>query len=176
MDSWESVDGINLTQLTIQNFRNSVSQYGEPFRTVHRIDLHAELLRLAREGPNPVLLNLSTSVQDVDPQNGIIKLSDGVTHQPDIIIGADGIHSTVRRAVVGSVMTMAVTDMSAFRFLVPTSKFHNNPELENLLRLKSSGVTIFADTRDKAHERHIVWYACQGYAVLCLLVSYGRGS
>ncbi|KAL1982740.1 hypothetical protein VTN96DRAFT_922 [Rasamsonia emersonii] len=52
--------------------------------------------------------------------------------------------------------------MSAFRFLIPTSRLQGDPALEKLLQWKSPGATIFADTLDKAHERHLVWYPCQG--------------
>jgi salicylate hydroxylase len=166
LTSWESVDGISLRPLTALDFSDVSQRYGYPFMAIHRVDLHCELLRLALEegdDNNPASLILATAAKDIDPQDGSLRLSDGTKHQADLIIGADGVHSVVRRTVVGpDADTAAVTDMSAFRFLIPTSKLQVDPSLEKLLRWKSPGATIFADTVDQERERHLVWYPCQG--------------
>lgn len=169
-DFWQSINGINFKLLTFQDFTKLEDQEGEPLRTVHRVDLHNELLRLACDGENPVTLSLSSAVRDVDVKNGILKLSDNTTHKADLIVGADGVHSTVRQFVLGPEGGAAgATDMSAFRMLVPENKFREIQDIEKLLQWKS-GVTIFADTIDQEHERHLVWYVCQEYVQLPLLL------
>lgn len=163
LPSWESVDGISLSPLTALDLSNAEAKYGAPMMAIHRVDLHSELRRLALEGDdNPAELVLATAAEGIDDE-GRLLLSDGSTHRADLIIGADGVHSVVRRAVVGEEADLAAeTDMSAFRFLIPTSRLQGDPALEKLLQWKSPGATIFADTLDKAHERHLVWYPCQG--------------
>jgi len=51
--------------------------------------------------------------------------------------------------------------MSAFRFLVQTSNLESDESLQDFLRWKCPGVTIFADTSDKEQERHVTWYQCR---------------
>ena len=47
--------------------------------------------------------------------------------------------------------------------MIPTSRIEEENSLRTLLEWKSAGATIFADTRDKGVERHVVWYSCRGY-------------
>lgn len=61
----------------------------------HRIDLHTELQRLAREEEGqgqPVQFHLGTEVVDCDPVQGLLFTKDGQCYQADMILGADGIH------------------------------------------------------------------------------------
>ena len=61
---------------------------------VHRVDYHNVLkeVALSEEGVGmPVKLHLQSGVQSCDPEQGIITLRNGETHQGDVVIGADGI-------------------------------------------------------------------------------------
>ncbi|KAF7294726.1 Salicylate hydroxylase [Mycena indigotica] len=48
-----------------------------------------------------------------------IHFADGSTHEADLVIGADGIRSTTRAAVVGDKKVLKFTNTSAYRGLVP---------------------------------------------------------
>lgn len=160
---WESVDGHTLQSLFHMDLTDCPTRFGEGFMAIHRVDLHNELLKLALERTdNPALLRLGIAAEDVDAIDGSLLLSDGTKCQADLIVAADGTHSAIRRSVLKSVEQPAMTDMSAFRFLVPTNKIEDERSLCELYKWKSSGTTVFVDNSDKAVERHLVWYPCRG--------------
>ncbi|KAJ7089954.1 hypothetical protein C8R44DRAFT_990801 [Mycena epipterygia] len=71
----------------------------------HRSDLHAELERLALgpgDGP-PAILHLGSKVVGCDTETGSISLSDGRVVESDLVLGADGISSTMRTVILGHV-------------------------------------------------------------------------
>lgn len=64
----------------------------------HRVDLQNELLDLAtrEDGPGkPCKLSLGEQVVSCDPEFGSVTLKNGMMVTADVIIGADGIRSTV---------------------------------------------------------------------------------
>ncbi|KAJ7097364.1 hypothetical protein C8R44DRAFT_369609 [Mycena epipterygia] len=97
----------------------------------HRVDLHEELKRLATgEGSGePARLMLGCQVVACDPLEGKVTLKDGRIITADVILGADGIHSTVRTSILGYVETAPATGISAFRFLFDASKLAGQHEL-----------------------------------------------
>lgn len=165
MQYWEIMDGITRQQISCLDFSDSEARYGGRAVTIHRVDLHKELLRLALEGEdNPASLKLASTVEAVDEQ-GYVTLNDGTKLHADLIIGADGVHSTTRKTVLnGELQAPAATDVSAFRLLIPTKKLkdHASESLSGLLKTKVQGSTLIADTSEKVKERHIIWYGCRG--------------
>ena len=164
---WETVDGMTLKQLSAVDFEHAQETYGAPFMSVHRVDLHKELLRLAlydTEGEGiGAGLRLGSPVGDVNTEDGIIELEDGSKHQADLIVAADGLHSIVRSAALKHQSKPTSSGLSAFRFLVPTMKMEEDPTLAHMLKWKvPSCATIIADTTETVKERHAVWYECQG--------------
>jgi 2-polyprenyl-6-methoxyphenol hydroxylase-like FAD-dependent oxidoreductase len=65
-----------------------------PCLAVHRRDLH-ELLREAAGAP----IRLGATIEAVDAVSARVRLSDGSVGDYDVLVGADGIHSSVRRLV-----------------------------------------------------------------------------
>lgn len=164
---WESVDGITLKQLSAMDFEHADETYGAPFMSIHRVDLHKELLRLALndvEGKEKgVVLRLGSPVVDVNIKDGFIELEDSSKHKADLIVAADGLHSTLRSAVLKHEAKPTRSGLSAFRFLVPTKTLEEDPGMKNLLKWKVPlSASILADPTDPAKERHAVWYECQG--------------
>ena len=175
--SWDSVDGLSLRLLASVDMSNARERYGDDLIVVHRMDFHKELLRLALESEGdtedvaptgtkstPVVLRLSAEVKCVDIENGTLSFADGSKVMADLIVGADGLHSVTRQAVLGStVYKPARTESSAFRMLIPTARVAEEDGLEQLMQWKSTGVSIIADTSSKDRERHIAWYSCREY-------------
>jgi len=94
-------------------------RYGQKYLHVHRADLHHILLDTAEKAGAHVNLDL--------PVSGYVQSKDHVTLKSgdksfdgDVLIGADGIHSVVRKTMLGA-RSPTFTGQVAWRGLVPTS-------------------------------------------------------
>lgn len=95
--------------------------YGAPYLSVHRADLQRALLDAALACPH-VTLSTGTTCRrvDADAVPPGVTLSDGSRITADVVIGADGIHSAVRRSLFGD-DAPRFTGCVAWRGLVPAS-------------------------------------------------------
>lgn len=92
--------------------------YGEPTYSAHRADL-LESIRSAVPESAIRLGKRAVSVSvDGTP---VVEFADGETIRPDVLIGADGIHSRVRGAL-GEDVPATYSGMCAFRALVPADR------------------------------------------------------
>lgn len=159
--AWDTFDGATLEKMASLNLEDAEERYGAPLMTVHRVDFHNELMRLATsddcdEGPKVKLL-LSSRVVKASAQEGTVVLVDGSVKKADLIVAADGVHSVLRDVVLGHEAPRASpTGLSAYRFLVPTESLLNDPQLVEFMNWKCKGPTILADTNELKRERHIV--------------------
>lgn len=76
--------------------------YGYPYGVIYRVDIHNVFLEACKAQPT-VKLRTSTKVEGYaqDGQGVTVQLGDGETVRADALIGADGLWSRVRQAVVG---------------------------------------------------------------------------
>src|SRR5262249_43205006 len=74
-------------------------QFGAPNLTVHRVDL-LDVLRGALKTVDFRFGARCIAVETCD-RGGVARLADGSEIEADIIVGADGIHSVVRRSLFG---------------------------------------------------------------------------
>lgn len=91
----------------------------------HRQDLHAALREAAASSSlagAPAEILTASEVVDCDCTAGIVTLTDGTTYEGDLIIGADGIHSAIRKAVAPGAAEPKPTGLSAYRLLIETAK------------------------------------------------------
>lgn len=113
---------VNTAGDIVREIRLDPSTFGADRVLYHRQDLH-QGLRDAATSPelpgNPVHILTSAAVTACDPEAGTVTLGNGETITADMIIGADGIHSVVREAVVGEAVTAIPTGISAYRMLIP---------------------------------------------------------
>ncbi|KAI0835816.1 putative salicylate hydroxylase [Hypoxylon sp. FL0890] len=158
MTCFEVLDGVTLKPLHRAELGNAREEYGAPLYTVHRVDLHNELLRLI----STLDLQLSSKVVAADAEEGFVLLEDGTKHYADLIIGADGLHSVLRGVVLGDQEAAKSTPsgMSAFRFMIPTEDLKDDPYFQELQKTKGRGNSVLADTTAQT-ERHMVWYTCR---------------
>ena len=170
MTCWEMLDGTTLEMIARTDLRDSEERFGAPVHTVHRVDLHNELIRLASrkaEGQQDVQLQLGAKVRTADAEEGMVELEDGTKHRADLIVAADGLHSALKSVVLGHEVTVPTSSgLSAFRFQIPTALLEEDPHFIELLKSKGRGSTLLADTEEQKTERHLVWYDCQGYGLL----------
>jgi len=93
--------------------------YGAPYWTLHRGDLHRVLLDAFVERA-PGCLHLGArcvGFEEIEDGAWLI-LEDGRRHRGDVIVGADGVHSEIRRQMAGDGRP-AFTGLAAWRGLVP---------------------------------------------------------
>ncbi|CAP85984.1 Pc20g06550 [Penicillium rubens Wisconsin 54-1255] len=98
-------------------------KYGAERLLFHRRDLHETLKRAAvsptRAG-DPAIVRVSSRVVDCDALKGTVTLDSGEIVEGDFIIGADGIHSVLRRHVLEEAISPMPTGYSAYRLMIPT--------------------------------------------------------
>lgn len=173
MTCWEVLDGASLAPLARTDLSDARERFGAGLHTVHRADLHGELKRLflgeAVEGDGDekgvgvggATLRLGARAVAADAERGFVELEGGEVLRADLVVGGDGLHSTLRAAVLGDEHRATPSGLSAFRFLIPTAMLEDNPHFRELRKVKGKGSTVFADTAHES-ERHLVWYDCQG--------------
>jgi len=93
-------------------------RYGAPYYTLQRADLQRVLLEAVADSPN-VMLRLGRHCVGVSqrPRAAALHFADGSSVEADVVIGADGIHSSVRSALAPD--APRYSGMSVYRGLVP---------------------------------------------------------
>lgn len=100
----------------------SVQKFGFPYYLVYRADLHALLERHVRERqPAAIRLAAKAVAFNQDSEGVEVILENGEAVRGDILIGADGVHSQIRRAMFGK-SDAQFTGCVAWRGLVPRDK------------------------------------------------------
>lgn len=94
-----------------------------------------------------------------DPLQGKVVLADGRILQADLVVAADGVHSTAVAHVLGNKETQASnTGWACMRWLVPTEELLADPEISTLIQ--------------DSHQRYfmgapgagaLIWYPCRKY-------------
>ncbi|CAG9168996.1 FAD-dependent monooxygenase [Cupriavidus respiraculi] len=101
-------------------------RYGAPQLTMHRADLMTAL-----EGAVPadcVKLGRKAVAVERDAGGATLRFADGGSERVDVLIGADGIHSTVRTALFGQEQPV-FTGVVAYRAVVPAERLAGVPNL-----------------------------------------------
>lgn len=88
----------------------------------------------------PAELITGKRVIEVDAESATLTLEDGSKMKADLIIGADGIKSVVRSAVVGDNFCAKPSGHSAYRCLISADKILQDKELSWLM--SPTGVTL----------------------------------
>ncbi|MFI9029439.1 FAD-dependent monooxygenase [Streptomyces sp. NPDC053560] len=104
------------------------TRFGGPYLGVHR----AAFQRVLGDAWGSERLHLGTAVSGVteDPEGGDgvrLEFADGRSTRADLVVGADGVHSTVRRRVTDEDVT-AYSGTSGFRGLVPAGAMPSLPD------------------------------------------------
>jgi salicylate hydroxylase len=118
-------------------------RYGQPYLNVHRGDLH-EILAGAVASRAPSSVHLDADVVGVGQDVGGVRarLADGREFHGDALIAADGVHSTIRNAVLGS-DSARFTGHVAYRMVVPRDAFGGDaPPPTITLRLGPHGHVV----------------------------------
>jgi len=86
-----------LKVITNANFKIFEKKYGVKTVAIHRATLHQILV----DHIGNIKIHLNKKLKYLEEKNGIVTLTfeDGTNHNSDIVIGADGIHSNVRKSI-----------------------------------------------------------------------------
>lgn len=98
------------------------AQYGEGYYAVHRADLHGLLAR-AVLGRDPAAIEVGTRFESLEQDRGgvTVRFENGLTARGDVLIGADGVRSTVRSRLFGT-EEVCFTGFVAWRGVVPIER------------------------------------------------------
>lgn len=154
------IDGTNMNVLIPSYYKDCESTYGLPMYAVHRVDLHNQLRQLAtqREGPGiPCDVQVRSKVVDYDSENGKVTTENGEVLQADLIIAADGVHSSaVKHVLDGQIVKPGDTGWACMRWLVPREEFLSDPETAHMIQDSTTRYFTGADG-----AAGLVWYPCR---------------
>lgn len=147
-----TAQGEILTQIDFSKIRKffAPSEAG----IMHRVDLHEGLKKLALS--LGVEINLRNAVASLDPEAGSITLEDGMVVAGDVVIGADGIHSRVRKYVTGDDTEPVPFGVTTFRLLIPSSDIAKDPLAKKFIE-KDGHLTVW----DGSGGRKFITYPCR---------------
>ncbi|KKY30997.1 putative salicylate hydroxylase [Diaporthe ampelina] len=132
------VDGTNMEVLVPNYYKDCESTWGLPMYAVHRVDLHTQLRQLAteEEGPGrPCEVLVRSKVVDYDAENGKVTTESGEVLRADLVVAADGVHSTaVKHVLGGEVVQAGDTGWACMRWLVPREDLLSDPETASMIQ------------------------------------------
>ena len=152
-------DGRTAHQMKKMDFRYLEKETGYPWYEIRHQSLHTGLLDIIRrkpEGRSAIQLKFGAGVVDVDCEKGQIVLANGTVVHNDLVVAADGIHSsTIQRITRGNTPLLRPT-RTAFRFEIPDWKrlVQEDPLIAELYRDEDYGHCIFL-----VQDKHIFFIA-----------------
>lgn len=145
--------------------------------TVYRPDLREELRLVAesplsgktcdKEAPTPPCRLLGyTEVVRIDPEEGIVHLADGSHVEADLIIAADGVHSSAMSVILGEPSPALRSSSTAARAVIPVAKLQQNPFARVMAAVP--GRSTFSVAPDG--KRYLLGYWCHDFEYLNLVL------
>lgn len=127
--------------------------YGAPYLHIHRADYHRILVQEAeRLGVN---IQLNSCVKSVDFNKPSVHLANGAEFEADVVIGADGLKSACREALLGHPDPPRLTGDLAYRIVVKAEDMRRCPELVELAETPAINYWMGPDA-------HAVCYSLKG--------------
>lgn len=173
----QNLDMAVMTHLWVRDFENKEIQtrdfdtrklFGAPSVLTRRSLLQRELYRLATSAElegEPARIVENVKVEKVDVKSGVVQTSDGRAFTGELIIGADGINSVMRSAVMsengqGSKDAAATKhDLLAYMAQIPISAVETHPDLEFLTNPSvAAGLVSWSTAKGRADKRRILAY------------------
>ncbi|MEQ3552689.1 FAD-dependent monooxygenase [Pseudonocardia nematodicida] len=126
-------DGAELGSLPLADAVHA--EFGHPFWMAHRVHLHQALLARATgdaSGEGSIRIVGGARVSGIDGGTGTVSTTSGDSYRADLVVGADGIRSTVRAAVAGPDNPVFSGNI-AVRAQIATSHIVEDPELRSFV-------------------------------------------
>lgn len=145
--------------------------------TVYRPDLRQELRRMAESPPSnnggagdtpdlPCRLFGHAEVVSIEPEQGIVHLADGSQTEADLIIAADGVHSSAMTVILGEPSPALRSSNTAVRAVIPVAKLQQNPFARVMAAVPGRGTFSVAPDR----KRYLLGYWCHNFEYLNLVL------
>lgn len=135
---------------------------------IHRADLHNAIIDRALALPN-VELRENSHVTDVQFSPASVSLANGEIMRGDVVIGADGIKSTIRDHLLeDSTIKAVATGDAAYRIMLPRHIMDEDPELKKLIDEPQA-------TRWLGPERHIIAYPVRKHELYNVVLLHPDG-
>lgn len=118
-------DGSRIAAHPVAEGNAYVDRFGAPYYGIHRADLQ----RTLSGAFGAEHLHLGCRLTGVVPERDsvVLEFADGRVERADVVVGADGVRSTVRRWVTGT-DDAVYSGTSAFRGIVPTADLPSLPD------------------------------------------------
>ncbi|KAJ4350334.1 uncharacterized protein N0V89_008955 [Didymosphaeria variabile] len=132
----------------------SKTEYGADRMVYHRRDIHDTLKEYATRSDGhtePADIRTSSCVVSCDPDAGTVILNDGSTMKADVIVGADGIKSALRKDVLGHEVQALPTGFSAYRLVLSSSDLEQDKDFRDVIDPRSSFTSMVM-----GHDRRMI--------------------
>jgi 2-polyprenyl-6-methoxyphenol hydroxylase-like FAD-dependent oxidoreductase len=160
IDQLRLMDAMTAEEITHIDLRDAFrSRFKNPYAVVHRGDLHGVFLR-GCQAHELIELRVNSEVvgYDQDGSSVTARLASGDTVQGSLLIGADGLWSSIRKQLVGDGRPR-VSGHTTYRSVIPTEQMPED--------LRWNAATLWAGPKC-----HIVHYPLSGWKVFNLVVTY----
>ena len=127
---WET--GVRVGHAPLGRVEQTLKQ---PWWLVHRHHLHSGLVKVAKQSGCDIIIGSRVAeIQYKDtPQNRVtVKTEQGREYTFDLLVGADGVTSIVRRTILPGVKPLPPNGNCAYRAIVPMEKLLQDPELREI--------------------------------------------
>ncbi|KAJ6032588.1 hypothetical protein N7540_003320 [Penicillium herquei] len=116
---------------------------------------------------DPIHVIYGCQIASIEPEAGVVKFDDGTSITADLIIGADGIHSKVREAVIPPSYPAPVPcGLSLYRFVLPMDVVKDAVGDESqwpVMLNQDEGTFVTVIAAGDAGNRHVVMYPYHDY-------------
>jgi 2-polyprenyl-6-methoxyphenol hydroxylase-like FAD-dependent oxidoreductase len=115
-------DATTQEELTVLDVTRFEEEFGAPYVVAHRSDVLSILVRACAAEANIELLTGKLVVGVDEPNDGMVRATcaDGSTYEGDVLVGADGLRSTIRRVLDDS--EPVCSGYVAYRGAVPVDR------------------------------------------------------
>jgi salicylate hydroxylase len=120
-------DGHRIAAHAVRNGGHYLQRFGAPYYGVHRAHLQAVLSDALGTADLHLGCRLVGLAEESD--SVVLTFADGRVEHADVVVGADGVRSVVRRYITGTDDTV-YSGTSAFRGIVPMEKLPSLPDPE----------------------------------------------
>ena len=158
-------DGTKVGHTPMARVENTL---GQPWWVVHRAHLHQGLVEVAKKNGAEIIIN--SKIVDVDYQRGrqvTVTTVHGMKHSFDLLVGSDGINSTIRKIIMPDVQPMPPTSNAAYRAIVPFEQIRKDPVAKELVEKLTMEVWM-------ADKSYIISYPISTGKLFNMVLSHHR--